>query len=183
MQPPLLGPRHTLQDRPTSPLMSQERPFVGFPRSQCPSISRTRTAEGTILARHTSCPEAAAGQVPGVLTVPLCHFPGSEEQGCLPSSLAPIILAPEKPSVPPSLALSHHLDRSAPCRSSQVSCMLPASGPTPPHAWPSQQVLSCERPNPTRAWPPSHPYLQAQPGPKYSFLPSSARAESVNKAT
>lgn len=130
-QPPPLGPRHILQHCPTSPLMSPERPFVGFPQSKCPSISRTRTAEGTILAGRTSCPEAAAGQAPGVLTVPRRHFPGSEEQGCLPSSLTPTILAPEKPSVPPSLALSHHLARSALYRSSQVSCMLPASGPRP----------------------------------------------------
>lgn len=86
--------------------------------------------------------------MPGVLSVPLSHFPGSEGQGNLLSSLTPITPAPEKSSVPPSLVHSHHLDTSAPCRSLRASCMLPASG-CPTQAWPSQQALFCELPSPT----------------------------------
>lgn len=116
-----------------------------------------------------------------VLTIPLCHFPGSEGQGCLLSSLTPVHPASEKPAAPPWLTATAwrgllYTDLARP-----PACCPPLARPT--QAGPSQQVLSCELPVPTHAWPPSHPHLQAQPGPEYSFLSSSASAESVNKAT
>lgn len=163
--------------------MSPERPFVGFPQSKCPSISRTRTAEGTILAGRTSCPEAAAGQVPGVLTVPRLISLGVRSRGaCRPASHLQSLPRRNPRSLPPWLSAITWLDLLSTDLARSPACCLPP-GPAPLHAWPSQQVLSCELPDPTHAWPPSHPYLQARPGPKYSFLPSSASAESVNKAT
>lgn len=54
--------------------------------------------------------------------------------GCLLSSLTPIPLSQRSPQS--LLAPSRHLGRSAPCRSSQASCMLPAC--SPPHTGPAQ---------------------------------------------
>lgn len=88
-------------------------------------------------------------QTPGILSVPPCHFPGSEGQRCLLSCLTPIHPVPEKPSVPPWLTAATwtgllHADLARP-----PACSLPLARPT--QAWPSLQVLSCELPSPTHA--------------------------------
>lgn len=74
-QPTLLGPRHTLQDCPTSLQMCPEHPYVGHPQGKRPSISRTMTPEGTNLASHTSSSQAAAGPSARCPDCPTMSFP------------------------------------------------------------------------------------------------------------
>lgn len=124
---PLCWALGSLSRTPSLPPSVCRASLWGPPPGGCPSISRTVAPEGTSLASRTASPAAAAGPTPDVL---VSHW--GVRAG--PRSLTPT--PPPQRNPQSLLAPSRHLGRSAPCRSSQASCMLPAS--SPPHTGPAQ---------------------------------------------